>query len=103
MQSFIFASGVSHIMHSLFLFFILSVFLPADTAHSVLRRLRRANFMLEELKQGNIQRECREEICTYEEAREAFENDEKTVREKNRIRTQHMTSFTVKHFQIGAK
>lgn len=57
-----------------------SVFLPADAAHSVLRRLRRANFLLEEMKQGNIQRECREEICTYEEAREAFENDEKTVR-----------------------
>ncbi|XP_037625723.1 transmembrane gamma-carboxyglutamic acid protein 1 [Sebastes umbrosus] len=56
------------------------VFLPADAAHSVLRRLRRANFMLEEMKQGNIQRECREEICTYEEAREAFENDEKTRR-----------------------
>lgn len=31
------------------------------------------------MKQGNIQRECREEICNYEEAREAFENDEKTV------------------------
>lgn len=57
-----------------------SVFLPADAAHSVLRRLRRANFLLEEMKQGNIQRECREEVCTYEEAREAFENDEKTVR-----------------------
>ncbi|CAJ1060651.1 transmembrane gamma-carboxyglutamic acid protein 1 [Xyrichtys novacula] len=57
-----------------------SVFLPADAAHSVLRRLRRANFLLEEMKQGNIQRECREEICTYEEAREAFENDEKTRR-----------------------
>lgn len=55
------------------------VFLPADAAHSVLRRLRRANSFLEEMKQGNIQRECREEICTYEEAREAFENDEKTV------------------------
>ena len=59
---------------------LLSVFLPADAAHSVLRRLRRANSMLEEMKQGNIQRECREEICNYEEAREAFENDEKTVR-----------------------
>lgn len=58
----------------------LLVFLPADAAHSVLRRLRRANFFLEEMKQGNIQRECREEVCTYEEAREAFENDEKTVR-----------------------
>ncbi|KAM6962813.1 transmembrane gamma-carboxyglutamic acid protein 1 [Aplochiton taeniatus] len=57
-----------------------SVFLPADSAHSVLRRLRRANFLLEEMKPGNIQRECREEICTYEEAREAFENDEKTRR-----------------------
>ncbi|XP_037104806.1 transmembrane gamma-carboxyglutamic acid protein 1 [Syngnathus acus] len=57
-----------------------SVFLPADAAHSVLRRLPRANYLLEEMKQGNIQRECREEICTYEEAREAFENDEKTRR-----------------------
>lgn len=56
------------------------MFLPADAAHSVLRRLRRANSFLEEMKQGNIQRECREEICTFEEAREAFENDEKTVR-----------------------
>lgn len=64
--------------------FHLLVFLPADAAHSVLRRLRRANFLLEEIKQGNIQRECREEICTYEEAREAFENDEKTVRGKKR-------------------
>ena len=57
-----------------------TVFLPANAAHSVLRRLRRANSLLEELKQGNIQRECRDEVCTYEEAREAFENEEKTVR-----------------------
>uniref|UniRef100_A0A3P8RG52 Gla domain-containing protein n=1 Tax=Astatotilapia calliptera TaxID=8154 RepID=A0A3P8RG52_ASTCA len=57
---------------------LVSVFLPAEAAHSVLRRLRRANFFLEEIKQGNIQRECREETCTYEEAREAFENEEKT-------------------------
>ncbi|KAM9761991.1 transmembrane gamma-carboxyglutamic acid protein 1 [Menidia menidia] len=57
-----------------------SVFLPAEAAHSVLRRLRRANFLLEEMKPGNIQRECREEVCTYEEAREAFENEEKTKR-----------------------
>lgn len=62
----------------------LPVFLPADAAHSVLRRLRRANSFLEEMKQGNIQRECREEICTFEEAREAFENDEKTVRASHR-------------------
>lgn len=57
------------------------MFLPQSTAHSVLKRLRRANYLLEEVKQGNIQRECREEICSYEEAREAFENDEKTVSE----------------------
>ncbi|KAK2835486.1 hypothetical protein Q5P01_015970 [Channa striata] len=57
-----------------------SVFLPADAAHSVLQRLRRANSFLEETKFGNIQRECREEICNYEEAREAFEDDEKTRR-----------------------
>ncbi|XP_076860461.1 transmembrane gamma-carboxyglutamic acid protein 1 isoform X1 [Brachyhypopomus gauderio] len=57
-----------------------AVFLPADAAHAVLRRLPRANFFLEEMKQGNIQRECREEVCSYEEAREAFENDEKTRR-----------------------
>lgn len=63
----------------------LPVFLPADAAHSVLRRLRRANSFLEEMKQGNIQRECREEICTYEEAREAFENDEKTVRDESQL------------------
>ncbi|XP_029551443.1 transmembrane gamma-carboxyglutamic acid protein 1-like [Salmo trutta] len=56
-----------------------SVFLPSDLANTVLRRLRRDNgYLLEEIRQGNIQRECREEICTYEEAREAFENDEKT-------------------------
>lgn len=59
---------------------VLTVFLPADAAHAVLRRLRRANFLLEEIKHGNIQRECREEICSYEEAREAFEDEEKTVR-----------------------
>ncbi|XP_017323874.1 transmembrane gamma-carboxyglutamic acid protein 1 [Ictalurus punctatus] len=57
-----------------------TVFLSADAAHAVLKRLPRANFFLEEMKQGNIQRECREEICSYEEAREAFENDEKTRR-----------------------
>ncbi|KAK2907907.1 transmembrane gamma-carboxyglutamic acid protein 1 [Channa argus] len=57
-----------------------SVFLQADAAHSVLQRLRRANSFLEETKNGNIKRECYEEICNYEEAREAFENDEKTRR-----------------------
>uniref|UniRef100_A0A8C5LZ97 Proline rich and Gla domain 1 n=1 Tax=Leptobrachium leishanense TaxID=445787 RepID=A0A8C5LZ97_9ANUR len=55
-----------------------SVFLTGDEANSVLKRYPRANGFLEEIKQGNIERECREELCSYEEAREAFENDEKT-------------------------
>ncbi|XP_074988243.1 transmembrane gamma-carboxyglutamic acid protein 1 isoform X1 [Caretta caretta] len=55
-----------------------SVFLTENKANSVLKRYPRANGFLEEIKQGNIERECNEEICTYEEAREAFENDEKT-------------------------
>ncbi|XP_054693177.1 transmembrane gamma-carboxyglutamic acid protein 1 isoform X2 [Grus americana] len=55
-----------------------SVFLTEDQANSVLKRYPRANTFLEELKQGDIEHECREEICSYEEAREAFENEEKT-------------------------
>uniref|UniRef100_A0A6I8S6X6 Proline rich Gla (G-carboxyglutamic acid) 1 n=1 Tax=Xenopus tropicalis TaxID=8364 RepID=A0A6I8S6X6_XENTR len=54
------------------------VFLTEDKANSVLKRSPRANSFFEEIKQGNIERECKEELCTYEEAREAFENDEKT-------------------------
>ncbi|NWQ76036.1 TMG1 protein, partial [Columbina picui] len=55
-----------------------SVFLTEDKANSVLKRYPRANTFLEELKQGNIEHECGEEVCSYEEAREAFENEEKT-------------------------
>ncbi|XP_061427825.1 transmembrane gamma-carboxyglutamic acid protein 3-like isoform X1 [Lethenteron reissneri] len=54
------------------------VFLSPEVARSVLRRYGRDNAYLEEMKQGNIERECVEERCNYEEAREAFENDEKT-------------------------
>ncbi|XP_009074214.1 PREDICTED: transmembrane gamma-carboxyglutamic acid protein 1 [Acanthisitta chloris] len=55
-----------------------TVFLTEDKANSVLKRYPRANTFLEELKQGDIEHECKEEICSYEEAREAFENEEKT-------------------------
>nr|XP_023690948.1 uncharacterized protein LOC111855790 [Paramormyrops kingsleyae] len=52
------------------------VFLRPYVAHSVLHRPRRANTgLLEELKQGNLERECIEEVCDYEEAREVFEDD----------------------------
>uniref|UniRef100_A0A670YX20 Proline rich and Gla domain 1 n=1 Tax=Pseudonaja textilis TaxID=8673 RepID=A0A670YX20_PSETE len=55
------------------------VFLIEAKANSVLKRYPRTNGLLEELKKGNIERECYEERCDKEEAREAFENDEKTA------------------------
>lgn len=55
------------------------MFLEAKNAHSVLKRFPRANEFLEELRQGTIERECMEEICSYEEVKEVFEDKEKTV------------------------
>ncbi|XP_022061928.1 coagulation factor IXb isoform X2 [Acanthochromis polyacanthus] len=56
------------------------VFVSQQTAHTVLRRLRRYNSGFEEvLHKDNLERECKEETCSYEEAREVFENDEKTM------------------------
>lgn len=56
-----------------------AVFLGARNAHSVLKRFPRANGFLEEIRQGTIERECIEEVCSYEEVKEVFENKEKTV------------------------
>ncbi|NXE68279.1 FA9 factor, partial [Calcarius ornatus] len=57
-----------------------TVFLGSREASSVLQRQRRANSnRLEEVIPGNLERECIEEKCSYEEAREVFENEEKTV------------------------
>ncbi|XP_058570238.1 transmembrane gamma-carboxyglutamic acid protein 1-like [Neofelis nebulosa] len=61
------------------LFSLSLVFLTGEKANSVLKRYPRANGLFEEIRQGNIERECKEEICTFEEAREAFENNEKTA------------------------
>ncbi|KAF0046323.1 hypothetical protein F2P81_002852 [Scophthalmus maximus] len=56
-----------------------AVFVERREANALLRRWRRANSgFLEELKKGNLERECIEEVCDYEEAREVFENDDKT-------------------------
>ncbi|XP_075056136.1 coagulation factor X [Mixophyes fleayi] len=55
-----------------------NVFVTNDKAHSILSRWRRANSPFEEFKKGNLERECYEEICSHEEAREVFEDDEKT-------------------------
>lgn len=59
---------------------VLIVFLEQKQALSLLNRPRRANKgLLEEMRQGNLERECLEEICSYEEAREALESDVQTV------------------------
>ncbi|XP_059183730.1 coagulation factor VII-like [Centropristis striata] len=56
-----------------------SVFLDPDRAHGVLIRTRRYNSgWLEELQMGDLKRECLEEKCSYEEAREVFEHTEAT-------------------------
>ncbi|KAK9524285.1 hypothetical protein VZT92_018135 [Zoarces viviparus] len=56
-----------------------SVFLNPDQAHGVLVRTRRYNSgWLEELQMGDLKRECLEERCSYEEAREVFEHTETT-------------------------
>uniref|UniRef100_A0A8C5TE10 coagulation factor Xa n=1 Tax=Malurus cyaneus samueli TaxID=2593467 RepID=A0A8C5TE10_9PASS len=54
------------------------VFIKKENADKFLERTKRANSFLEEMKQGNIERECNEERCSKEEAREAFEDNEKT-------------------------
>ncbi|KAJ8004048.1 hypothetical protein DPEC_G00154750 [Dallia pectoralis] len=54
------------------------VFLNGDYAAQVLNRRRRANSPFEEWKKGNMERECVEERCDKEEAREIFEDDTKT-------------------------
>ncbi|XP_055500689.1 coagulation factor X-like [Leucoraja erinacea] len=54
------------------------VFLPSNAAQGLLSRQKRRNFLLEELRQGNLERECIEEQCNFEEAREVFENEEQT-------------------------
>lgn len=67
---------------SSFVFYYLlgTVFVSQQTADAVLRRLRRYNSkVFEELQPGNLERECIEEACTMEEAREVFEDDDKTV------------------------
>jgi len=58
---------------------VFPVFLPTRDASQILSRRRRANSLFEEMKKGNMERECVEERCSYEEAREIFEDVQKTV------------------------
>lgn len=56
------------------------MFLSGRAADGVLRRHKRYNTgVFEELLEGNLERECIEEVCDLEEARETFEDDAKTV------------------------
>uniref|UniRef100_A0A6I8NBJ7 Growth arrest specific 6 n=1 Tax=Ornithorhynchus anatinus TaxID=9258 RepID=A0A6I8NBJ7_ORNAN len=56
-----------------------AVLLRAREAAQFLRsRQRRAYQIFEETKQGHLERECIEELCVKEEAREVFENDPET-------------------------
>ncbi|XP_044075676.1 vitamin K-dependent protein C [Siniperca chuatsi] len=56
----------------------LSVFSDPPKAHMLLRS-RRANSFLEELKPASMERECVEEKCSFEEAREIFQTREATL------------------------
>ncbi|KAJ6663316.1 hypothetical protein lerEdw1_010452 [Lerista edwardsae] len=56
------------------------VFIEQKEASAVLHRSKRYNTgRLEEMIPGNLERECMEEKCSFEEAREVFENTEKTM------------------------
>uniref|UniRef100_H3BXJ2 Vitamin K-dependent protein S n=1 Tax=Tetraodon nigroviridis TaxID=99883 RepID=H3BXJ2_TETNG len=57
---------------------ITTTVLSPSTASQFLRRHRRANSLFEESKPGNLERECIEELCNKEEAREIFENQPET-------------------------
>ncbi|KAM8805023.1 coagulation factor IX-like [Eudromia elegans] len=59
--------------------FSFSVFMRKDKAHEVLSVHKRANYFLEEIRPGNLERECIEEKCSFEEAKEIFHSREKTM------------------------
>uniref|UniRef100_A0A5F8A349 Vitamin K-dependent protein C n=1 Tax=Macaca mulatta TaxID=9544 RepID=A0A5F8A349_MACMU len=56
-----------------------SVFSSSERAHQVLRIRKRANSFLEELRPSSLERECVEEICDFEEAKEIFQNVDDTL------------------------
>ncbi|KAI1899687.1 hypothetical protein AGOR_G00064340 [Albula goreensis] len=75
-------SQAQFLLGSLMLLLIVSwssqMSLSPEEANQFLRRSKRAYHVFEETKQGHLERECVEEICTKEEAREVFENNPET-------------------------
>uniref|UniRef100_A0A669E1W0 Vitamin K-dependent protein C n=1 Tax=Oreochromis niloticus TaxID=8128 RepID=A0A669E1W0_ORENI len=71
------------------------VFRSAPEANTVFLRPKRANTFMEEFRQGNLERECYEEQCNIEEAREYFEDTQKTVDAKHNYRVQNPNSVCV--------
>uniref|UniRef100_A0A8C4WXD1 Gla domain-containing protein n=1 Tax=Eptatretus burgeri TaxID=7764 RepID=A0A8C4WXD1_EPTBU len=63
----------SYIHHQWLLFVVIVIVV------AFLDRTRRAYNAFEELKKGNLERECVEEVCNLEESREYFENDPETM------------------------
>ncbi|XP_062922481.1 venom prothrombin activator oscutarin-C catalytic subunit-like [Mobula hypostoma] len=51
------------------------VFLQKPSALQLLSRVPRTNQFAEELREGNLERECVEETCSKEEVQEIFEDD----------------------------
>lgn len=63
-----------------FFWTLVSVFVGEGDANSFLsRQLLLNRFDFELFVPGNLERECLEEVCNYEEAREVFENIPDTV------------------------
>uniref|UniRef100_A0AAY4DEJ7 Zmp:0000001329 n=1 Tax=Denticeps clupeoides TaxID=299321 RepID=A0AAY4DEJ7_9TELE len=83
----------------LFLIWGMVVFLEPKQAARLLRvRRPRANSFLEEIKPGNLERECYEETCSQEEAYEIFQGKEKTVTKKhNQTKSQFVIRRPVMH------
>lgn len=56
------------------------MFLSGPAADNILQRHKRYNTgAFEEIFEGDLERECTEEVCDLEEAREVFEDDDMTV------------------------
>uniref|UniRef100_A0A8D0GMS6 Coagulation factor VII n=1 Tax=Sphenodon punctatus TaxID=8508 RepID=A0A8D0GMS6_SPHPU len=56
-----------------------SITLLRFEANNLLQRQKRANSPFEELKEGSLERECFEEICSFEEVNEIFKDEKRTM------------------------